>query len=81
MQRDLNAKYGSDKKHIEVMNFGCSANSMGQFYKKIETKVLPYQPDLILIGLSVDATKLLAPLQGGFAFANARPTFMLDKPR
>jgi hypothetical protein len=75
---DLNAKYGQKRK-IEVLNFGCSANNLGQFYKKMNTQVFRYQPDVVLIGISVDATKLLAPLQGGFAFANARPTFLLDK--
>jgi len=78
LEKTLNAKYGANH-HIEVLNFGCSANSLGQFYKKIDTQVLRYQPDVVMIGISVDATKLLAPLQGGFAFANARPTFMLDK--
>ncbi|MBU6452245.1 MAG: hypothetical protein KGS72_10730 [Cyanobacteria bacterium REEB67] len=79
LERDLNAKYGKSGRRIEVLNFGCSANSLGQFYKKIRTKVMGYEPDVVLIGVSVDATKLLAPLQGGFAFANARPTFLLDK--
>ena len=79
MEKELNEKYGSAGKHIEVLNFGCSANSLGQFYKKLNTQVFAYQPDAVMIDVSVDATKLLAPLQGGFAFANARPTFLLDK--
>jgi hypothetical protein len=78
LEQNLNAKYGS-KRHIEVLNFGCSANNLGQFYKKLNGQVFRYQPDLVLVGISVDATKLLAPVQGGFAFANARPTFLLDK--
>jgi hypothetical protein len=78
LQKNLNAKYG-DRRHIEVLNFGCSANNLGQFYKKLNTQVFRYQPDVVLVCISVDATKLLAPIQGGFAFANARPTFLLDK--
>ena len=79
MEQELNRKYGSAGKHIEVINFGCSANNLGQFYKKLNTQVFAYQPDVVMVDVSVDATKLLAPLQGGFAFANARPTFLLDK--
>jgi len=79
MENELNQKYGHLGKHIEVINFGCSANNLGQFYKKLHTQVFAYQPDVVILDVSVDATKLLAPLQGGFAFANARPTFVLDK--
>ncbi|MBS1989616.1 MAG: SGNH/GDSL hydrolase family protein [Cyanobacteria bacterium SZAS LIN-3] len=79
LEKQLNEKYGSAKKHFEVINFGCSANSLGQFYKKLNTQVFAYHPDVVMVNISVDATKLLAPIQGGFAFANARPTFTVDK--
>ena len=77
LEKKLNQESGGAQR-FEVINGGCSAYNLGQMYYRLKNKVMPYQPDLVLVAMSVDTIKNFAHMQGGFAFANARPTFVID---
>jgi hypothetical protein len=66
-------------KPVEMFNFGVSSANLSQCYLRLKHRVLPYKPDLVIVGVRVDAAIHLAPEAGaGFLYA-ARPTFSLDE--
>jgi hypothetical protein len=65
-------------RHFEMFNFGVSSANLSQCYLRLKNRVLQYHPDIVMVGLRVDAAIHLAPEAGaGFLYA-ARPTFSLD---
>lgn len=64
-------------KKIEVLNFGISAYNTAQLYIRLKNLAIKYNPDIVIIAESVDATRYLSPEGGGFF--RARPTFTLNE--
>jgi hypothetical protein len=61
-------------KKVEVMNFGVSSYSLGQTYKRLKDMALAYNPDLVLVTVSIDSSfRLLPNPKGGFLYA--RPSY------
>ena len=61
-------------KKVEVMNFGVSSYSLGQTYKRLKDMSLAYNPDLVLVTVSIDSSfRLLPNPKGGFLYA--RPSY------
>jgi len=63
-------------KKIEVLNFGISAYNTAQLYMRLKNLARKYNPDIVIVAESVDATRYLSPDGGGFF--RARPTFTLN---
>ncbi|MEZ4489173.1 MAG: hypothetical protein R3F51_16435 [Cyanobacteriota/Melainabacteria group bacterium] len=62
--------------NIQVMNFGVQAHNLSQTYLNLKSKVLAFQPDLVILPVRPEATFLLPPdLKSGFL--GARPNFFV----
>lgn len=73
LERRLNQGHSQ---RFEVLNFGVSCSSLGQMYLRLKRDVLPFDPDVAIVFVRVDASFQLAPNpDGGFLYA--RPTFFV----
>lgn len=63
-------------KTIEVLNFGISAYNVAQIYMRLKDLAVKYNPDIVVLAESVDATRYLSP--DGESFFRARPIFTLN---
>lgn len=76
IEQSLAAEANARGKKIEVLNFGISAYNIAQIYMRTKSLAVKYNPDIVIVTESVDATRGLSPEGGGFF--RARPNFTLD---
>jgi hypothetical protein len=76
LERKLNEN--ASNKRFEMLNFGVSNSNLGQMYVRLKHKILPFEPDVVILGVRVDAAIHLAPVPDGSFLYASRPTFSTD---